>query len=153
MPGGADPEPEVRIVRMNSLDALWAVLDGVAGAGTGEERKWTTESARFQFRLSTLADKDLYLRFEVPGVTFRQTGPVRIAIHVNGAPFDSLLCAAPGEVQFRRSASGIRARPFDPLIVALEIDPPYIAARDHAKLGILLDEIGFVPSTPSGGRP
>jgi hypothetical protein len=154
MPQGSDPQPEVRLLTMNSLDAKLGVLEGVDSAGSGEELKWTADRARFQFRLASLRDSDLYLRFSVPDVTFRQTGPVRISIDVNGKMFDSFVRAAPGDGEYRRPADDIASQPFDPLIVAIRIDPPYVAKDDNAKLGILLNEIGFVPrGTPRGGRP
>jgi hypothetical protein len=154
MPEGSDPRPEVRLIAMNSLDAKFAVLEGVDGAGYGEERKWTADKARFQFRVASLSGSDLYLRFAVHDVTFRQTGPVRIGIDVNGNPFDSFVRTAPGEGEYRHPADGIVARPFDPLIVTIRIDPPYVAKNDNAKLGILLNEIGFVPRPAlRGGQP
>jgi hypothetical protein len=145
MPQGTDPQPEVRLLKMNGLDAKFAVLAGVDGAGTGTGRKWTDDTARFQFRVSDLSASDLYLRYAVPEVTFRQTGPVRVSIDVNGKPFDSFLRTAPGDGEFRHPADGILAKPFEPFIVSIRINPPYVAKDDNAKLGILLDEIGFVP--------
>ncbi len=137
MPEGSDPRPEVRLIRMNSLDAKLAILEGVADAGIGEERKWTAGQARFQFRVASLAGSDLYFRYAVAEVTFTQTGPVRISIDVNGKPFDSFVRTTPGEGEYRHPADGIVARPFDPLIVTLRIDPPFIAKGDNAKLGLL----------------
>lgn len=150
MPAGSDPQPEVRFIKMNDLDAKLAVLEGTDNSGTGDVRRWTTEQARFQFRVASLKESDLYLRFVIPDVTFRQTGPVRISIDVNGKPFDAFIRTAPGEAEYRHAADGIAMRPFDPLVVSIRIDPPYIAEADHAKLGFLLNEIGFVPR---GGRP
>jgi len=144
-PVAPEPQPEVRLIKMNSLDARFAVLAGVDGAGSGEERKWTDDQPRFQFRVSTLAACDLYLRYSVPEVTFRQTGPVRVTIQVNGKIFDSFVRSAPGDGEYRHPADGIIAEPFEPLIVALRIDPPYVAKDDNAKLGFQLEQIGFVP--------
>jgi hypothetical protein len=149
MPPGRDPQPEVRLLKMNGLDANFAVLEGVPGAGSGEEQKWTSDRARFQFRVASLDGDDLYLRFAVPEVTFRRTGPVRVSIDVNGRMFDSFVRTTPGQGEYRHPAEAIETRPFDPLILSIRIDPPYIAEEDNAKLGILLNEIGFVPR---GGR-
>jgi len=130
---------------MNGLDAKFGVLSGVDGAGTGAERKWTGDTARFRFCVRDLSASDLYLRYAAPEVTFRQTGPVRVSIDVNGKPFDSFLRTAPGDGEYRHPAAGIPAKPFEPFVVSIRIDPPYVAQDDNAKLGILLDEIGFVP--------
>lgn len=152
MPSGADPEPEVRLLTLNDLDAKYAVLDGVDGAGSGEERKWTADRALFRFRVRSLAGSDLYMKYSVHDATFAQTGPVRITISVNGRAFDSFVKTAPGNYEYRHRANLIRARPYEPLLVSLAITPPYLAKEDQARLGILLTTIGFVPQEPEPKR-
>ncbi len=144
MPTGADPEPEVRLLTMGGLDAKFAVLEGVDGAGTGEERKWTADKARFRFRLAGFARQDFYMEYTVHDVTLHQTGPLRITIAVNGTTFDSFVKTAPGGYEYRRAAEAIGVGSYEPFEVSITVDPPYVAPDDGAKLGILLTKIGFV---------
>jgi len=153
MPQGADPQPEVRLLTMGSLDAKLNVLAGVDGAGAGEERKWTTDKIRFRFQLSSFAGRDFYMQYSVHDVTFRQTGPVRITIALNGATFDSFVKTAPDDYEYKHAADQIALPPNQPFEVTLTIDPPYIAPDDGARLGILLTTIGFVDRASEPARP
>jgi hypothetical protein len=153
MPGGLDPQPEVRLITMNGIDAKLAVLAGVDGAGTGEERKWTADKARFRFRVGSFGHRDFYMRYSVHPVTFQQTGPVRLSIAVNGVAFDSFRKDAPGDFEYRRAADDIGIPPYQPFEISIAVDPPYVAPDDGAKMGILLTSIGFLDRTTEPSRP
>jgi hypothetical protein len=145
MPQGPDPRREVRLLAMNDLDAMFSVLEGVPGSGAGAEYKWTADRARFEFRVPSLDHNDLIMRYRLHSDTLKQTGPVRIAIEVDGQPFDSFVRGAAGAFEYLHAADNIPVRVGQPLIVTLTVQPPYIAKADKARLGILLNVIGFVP--------
>ena len=139
---GAGAASEVRLLRMNDPDAVYSILDGVLGPGSGDESKWTTDHARFEFRVHSLANTDLYMRYSVHSGTLKDTGPLTITISVNGRPFDSFVKSKPGDYEYRHPAGGITG---DVIQIDVTVNPPYIAPADKQKLGILLSTIGFVP--------
>jgi hypothetical protein len=144
MPTGEDPRPEVRMLKMSEVDALLNVIQGVPAAGR-DERPWTEERATFQFRVRSLENTDFRMQFALEPVTMKQTGLVRITITADGSVFDSFVKTSPGDYEYRRAADRIPVRPYQPLIVTISIDPPYIAPESNTKFGILLTSIGFVP--------
>ena len=146
MPEGLDPRPEVRMFKLGDADALLNVIQGVPAAGR-DERPWTEERATFQFRVRSLENCDFRMQFTLEPVTMKQTGPVRITITAGGSVFDSFVKTSPGDYEYRRAADRIPVRPYQPLIVTVNIDPPYIIPHNNAKLGVALTSIGFVPRT------
>src|ERR1700754_199911 len=87
MPTGEEPPREVRLLVMNDLDAMFSVLEGVPGSGSGAEYQWTADRARFEFRVPSLERNDLVVSYRLHSDTLAQTGPVRITLEVDGKPF------------------------------------------------------------------
>jgi hypothetical protein len=145
MPPGADPVTEVRLVKLNDPDAPFSIVEGVLDAGRGWGFKWTLDHARFELIVGDVKNSDLFLRYSLDPTTLRDRGPVKIMIAVNGKTVDAFTSdSVEGVHEHRRAADSFKPPDVQRLELSLTVEPPWIAP-DGKRLGVYVDEIGFVP--------
>ncbi|MFM2124485.1 MAG: hypothetical protein RL328_936, partial [Acidobacteriota bacterium] len=81
--------------------------------------------------------------FTVPEATFKTTGPVTIAFHVNGHTVETIRCAEPGARKLSKAVPPEWIVAGKENIVGAEIDKLWVSPDDGAQLGFILTQIGL----------
>jgi hypothetical protein len=149
MPAGPEPAaaslPDARLVlSMADADIDAHIVRDVMHAETGEPARWTNAHPAFRMVLnSDVEDLDFYIHLFLPENTFRVTGPVKLAVTINGAVVATPEFRSEGDHEFRSAVPSGLLRKGEPVTVSFEVRPPYKSPQDGTKLGVLLFSIGF----------
>ena len=106
---------------------------------------WTLDQPELQFRLASVQDHVFRERFYLPLDTLKKTGPLIVDFYVNGRHLDQAHFAKDGEVTYEHPVPEEWLKTNDLTTVRMLVHNPYIAPRDHARLGVLLRAAGFSP--------
>jgi len=106
--------------------------------------RWTLQRPVFRFQAP--AAKRLRLRADiaVAGVTFEQTGPVKILVYVENHLLDTIEFPKAAPVVFDKEVPAEWLTTERPVFVRLEIDKLWVSPSDGVKRGFILNSIGFV---------
>ena len=137
-----DPYPFGAFIEMGSPRAEAYIVRDVAEPEGGQWR-WTRKRPELQFYLDGIEGLHYTMDFSIADATFKDTGPVAIAISINGRPFDSLRFAKPGEHHYRKPVPAELLRAHAPNLVLMEIDKEWVSKSDGAVLGFILASAGF----------
>jgi hypothetical protein len=119
------------------------VLEDVVDEPEANGRRWTGPHPAFSFMLTSSDDLDFHMSFSVHSRTFADTGPVTLSIHVNGELIDRPRFDTAGEREYSHPVTSRLLQKQNPVIVRIDVDPPWVAPEEGKKLGILLFAIGF----------
>jgi hypothetical protein len=119
-----------------------SIIRGVLEAG-GLGLRWTDQHPAFSFMPDHTKDLDLYMNFGVHERTFADTGPVTLSIIINGELIDRPRFDSAGMREYSHLVPSRVLQLKYPVEVQIDVDPPWIAAGDQQKLGIVLVAIGF----------
>jgi hypothetical protein len=114
-------------------------VEGLEGA----DMRWTHAEPEFRFFLGVTGTLKLVSTFTVHSVTFKDTGPLRIAFFVNGREIAREVYDEPGSKRFEKVVPPELLKPKDENRVRFTILNPWKAA-DGAILGVVLHSAGFV---------
>ncbi|MBI5085862.1 MAG: hypothetical protein HZB13_14840 [Acidobacteria bacterium] len=106
--------------------------------------RWTMQCPTFQFQLPVTRAMRLLADITVPDITFNQTGPVKITVHVSGHPLGTIEVLKPGQLQWEKDVPAdwlITARP---VLVRLAIDKMWTSPDDGTRRGFIITRLGFV---------
>ncbi len=106
--------------------------------------RWTLKSPTLQFVLPSTQAMRLRADLTVAELTFEQTGPVKITVHVGGHLLDTIEFAKPGQRVWEKAVPAEWLTAGGPVLVRLEIDKLWTAPADGVKRGFILTSIGFV---------
>lgn len=106
---------------------------------------WTLDQPELQFRLASVKDHIFRERFYVPRETFQKTGPLVVDFYVNGHHLDQAHFVKDGDVLYEHPVPEDWLKINDLTTVRMLVHNPYIAPRDHARLGFVLRSAGFSP--------
>jgi hypothetical protein len=84
------------------------------------------------------------MEFAIPEVTFAQRGPVVVSVFVNGQLLDRSRYEKGGEFRIEKPVPAEWLRTDLHNYVTLEIDKPWVAPQDGARLGFILKSAGFL---------
>ena len=84
--------------------------------------------------------------FLLPRDTLKQTGPLMVDFYVNGHLLDQASFAKDGEIVYQHDVPADWLKPGTLTTVQMRVHNPYIAPRDHARLGVLLRSAFFSSS-------
>lgn len=148
MPSGAEPAvtslPNARpMLSMSDADIDAHILRDVMPAASGEPARWTNAQPAFRIVLNEVDGLEFYIHFFLPEPTFQVTGPVRLAVTINGAAVATPEFRSEGDHEFQCAIPAGLLKSGRPATVSLEVRPPYRSPQDGSKLGILLFAIGF----------
>jgi len=129
-------------IRVQDRDAPDHFVKDIVRDRNGGAYGWTYQNPELDFRVEPAPGLRLVVEFVITEVTFRQTGTQTVEFLVNGTLVGRERYTEPGLKTFQRNLppaclQGEQAR------VAMHIAPPYVAAGDGAKLGVLLLAAGF----------
>lgn len=141
---GPEPSPVTHFVAMNAPNAEAHFVHGVSRHLEAGAWRWLEPRAELVFRLDTRSHLRYVMEFAIPEVTFAQRGPVRIAIRINGRLLDEPRYQRGGEFRYEKPVPAEWLRTDIHNFVTLEIDKPWIAPGDGARLGFILKSVGFL---------
>jgi hypothetical protein len=110
----------------------------------GNAWRWTGPRPAMRFILEKTEELKFVMDFAIPGVTFEQTGPVTVSVHVNGRLLGRERYTVYGEEHLESPVDPSWLTAGEDTIVELEIDPPWLAPDNQTKLGFILSRAGFV---------
>ncbi len=145
--GGFAPAAPLRMgsfVRFSDLNASAYVVDGIQPESQGGGWRWTNERPQLRFTLDRTDGWKFSAFFGFPEATMKQTGPVTVSVLINGRLLDRVRYAKPGDRLYEKPVPRAWLSTSNFNFVTLEIQPPFIAEADQAKLGCVLHRAGFL---------
>ncbi|HET8547109.1 MAG TPA: hypothetical protein VFL57_03855 [Bryobacteraceae bacterium] len=136
--------PEFKsFIAMSDAAAPLHFVKDIRPALEGGAWRWTLK----QPTVRLAAPKDHGLKFTaevaVPGITFRDTGPVAITVAINGHTLETFTLARPGPHRLEKPIPAGWLRSGDDNTVTMEIDKLWTEADGDVQLGFILTSIGF----------
>jgi hypothetical protein len=109
---------------------------------------WTLDHPEFRFRLTTTKHHWFMERFFRPLNCLQRDGPLRVDFYVNGHLLDHAVFAKDGDSLYQHDVPAKWLKTDGFTTVRMDIHNPYVAARDGAKLGVVLLGASFNPPLP-----
>lgn len=132
------------LVRMSDSNADAHIVRDISRTVEGGGWRWAHQRPELRFRLQTTENLKFVMDFGVPETTYRDTGPIKVSVFVNGQLLDVIPVDKPGDRHFEKPVPGSWLRTDGDTKVAAEVDKPWVAPADGAKLGFTLSRAGFV---------
>ncbi|MGB9605020.1 MAG: hypothetical protein ACP5U2_00400 [Bryobacteraceae bacterium] len=139
-----EPSPLTHFISMNAPNAEAHFVRGVSRHLEGGAWRWLEPRAELVFRLASTGRLRFVMEFAIPEVTFAQRGPVVIWVWVNGRLLDRSRYEKGGEFRLEKPVPTEWLRTDLHNYVTLEIDKPWVAPQDGARLGFILRSAGFL---------
>jgi hypothetical protein len=132
----------------------WVETDRVGAArhylrdieqGTEPTRwRWTFEKPAFLFYAPARSGVTFKMDFVIHSLTFKQTGPWRMTVRINGKELGRRAYNSPEDQTFEQAVPAEMLRADGVAMVETELDEYYIAPLDGQKLGYLFVRGGFI---------
>ncbi len=106
---------------------------------------WTLDQPEFRFRLATTQHHWFMERFFRPLNCLQRDGPLRVDFYVNGHLLDRAVFPKDGDSLYQHDVPAAWLKTDGFTTVRMEIHNPYIAARDGARLGVVIASASFNP--------
>ncbi|HYO82143.1 MAG TPA: hypothetical protein VES20_12130, partial [Bryobacteraceae bacterium] len=97
----------------------------------------------FRLRAGKIEDRAVRLELTVSHATFKETGPLKMEVRVNGKTLDNPVFRQPGPQLYQKDVPAEMLKPYAENIVQFTVLNPWIAP-DGVRLGFLLHGVGFV---------
>jgi hypothetical protein len=149
--GEHGPDPSIgAFVRMADPAAEDYVVRDVSPEPA--DLRWAMANPELCFRVEDVRGLRFAVEFTIAERTFRDTGPVTVAVEVTGRPLGSMRCDHPGPYRFEQAVpSGWMEPGLVP--VKLEARPVWVSPGDGARLSFLVRSAGFLgPTAPAKTR-
>lgn len=131
-------------IAMNDPKAPEHFISGmIPGLNDGAWR-WTHQSPTFQFQLSTTQALRLQAKIAIPEITFKDTGPVKIKVHIGSHLLDTIDFPKPEQRVWEKEVPADWLSTDRPVLVRMEIDKLWKSTADGAERGFILNSLGFV---------
>jgi hypothetical protein len=140
----AVPEPVVRFVNMDDFNAAEYIVKDIQDTVEGGGWRWTHQSPELRFRLDRTERLKLIMDFAFPETNFKDTGPVTVSFFVNNKLLDRVRYETFGAKHFEKAVPDPWLHTGQDTLVRADVDPPWIAPSDNAKLGFVLYRAGFI---------
>lgn len=127
---------EPAFVRMSEARSAAMIVREIVGEG---HERWTGPNPAMRFKIPAPGEWRAEVRFRAAETTLKSTGPVTLAFAVNGRPIGSVRVGDPAVRTF--SAIVLLDRPEAEF--SFTVDKPWVSPEDGAKLGVLLQAMGF----------
>ena len=136
------PKAAKRLLRMVEPETDAYIVQDIP---RNEKGPWRWAGKRPTVRLYLTAVKDLRMSVEyaVADQTFKDTGPVVLQFFANGQLVGEARHDKPGSYTFEKAIPPTMLKPNNENDLAVEVDKPWVAPGDGAKLGFILTAIGF----------
>jgi hypothetical protein len=106
--------------------------------------RWTAEKPVFLFYAPARAGVRFKMDFVIHSLTFKQTGPLRMTVRINGKELGRRLYTSPEDHTFEQAVPPEMLRADGVAMVETALDKYYIAPADGQKLGYLFVRGGFI---------
>jgi|FLYL01.1.fsa_nt_gi hypothetical protein len=106
--------------------------------------RWTGKNPTFRFLLQSTKNLKFLMEFSISGETMKVTGPLTMAVSVNGRLLDRVTYSEPGPKLFEKPVEESWLSEDSETIVSVEFDKVYIAEADGVQLGVTLSRAGFL---------
>lgn len=138
-----NPERLGPYVAMGAADASRYVVRGMEPEVHGGVWRWARRDVELQFDLDSLDLHTLMVEATVPDIMFKNTGPVKIAVSVNGHPLDTMVFDTFGPQTLRKAVPADWFKKGERVHVQLMSDHEWMAPEKVA-YGFILSSAGFV---------
>ena len=129
-------------VRSSQPDAEAYFVRDIMAVEAGAWR-WTHAAPELRFLLKSTENRRLRLEIGVNDVTFRDTGPMRLVISINGREFDKVVYDSPGDKSYDKPVPPHMLILNGENRVLIRVLNPWPTQDPNVKLGFLLHEAGF----------
>ena len=126
------------------------IVKGVQVGPPDQVGYWTLDRPEFRFHLASTKHHWYMQRFFLPRETLTKTGPLRVDFYVNEHLLDHAVFAKDGDVLYQHDVPASWLKTDGLTSVRMEVQNPYVAPADGAKLGVLLLAGSF---NPPAARP
>jgi hypothetical protein len=106
--------------------------------------RWTFEKPAFLFYIPARTGVKFKMDFVLHSQTFRQTGPVRMTVRINGKELGRRVYDSPENQTFEQAVPPEMLRADGVALVETVLDKYYVAPADGQKLGYLFVRGGFI---------
>jgi hypothetical protein len=106
--------------------------------------RWAFLHPELRFRLKQTAGLRFEMRFAIPEVTFKVTGPVTVSCTIEGRPLGTLRCNRPGEYLLARPVPEGWLATDREIHATFSAEPRWVSPDDGNQLSFLLRSAGFV---------
>ena len=130
-------------VKSGQPDAESYFVRDIAGVEAGAWR-WTHAEPEFRFLVTDVANRRFKLEIGVNDVTFRDTGPLRLVIFINGKELDRVVYDSPGDKSYEKAVPPEMLRQTAENRVLIRVLNPWDTTDPKIKLGFILHEAGFL---------
>lgn len=130
-------------VYMGNPNADAYIVHDVAAASEGGTWRWTYRRPELQFYLATAGHLRFVMEFAIPDSTFAETGPVTLAVSINGRLLDRFRYEKPGSYTLDKPVPAGYLKPDAINRVTIEPDKIWTSREDGATLGFILTSAGF----------
>jgi hypothetical protein len=137
------PKHAARVVDMSDPDADRSIFRDIAGPG---DTPWRWSQQRPALRIKVRANENLKytIDFALPGITFKDTGPVTIAFTVNDHVLDRVRYTEPGDHHFEKQVPADWLTLDADAIVGAEVDKLWTSPTDGKTVGIIIARMGLM---------
>lgn len=129
-------------IAMNDPHADFYVLGGISPTVEAGTWRWTFDRPELQFQLDEAEGWKFVMEFAIAGATFKDTGPVTLAVSVNGTPLDKKRYDAAGTYRLELPVPAAAVRAGELNRVAIQPDKVW-PTKDGGALGFILTSAGF----------
>lgn len=144
VPSGPLKDPVGRFVNMNDPNAAAYIVRDIQDNVEGTGWRWTHQYPELRFLLDRTKGLRFAMDFAFPELNFKQTGPVTVSFFINGKLLDRIRYTTAGDKHFEKAVPPAWLRTGEYTTFRAEVDPPWIAPTDKARLGFVLHRAGFV---------
>ena len=95
--GGTEPNPVGHFVQMGDLNATAYIVKDVADGAEAGSWRWARKRPELRFFLDNVDNLSFKVDFSIAETLLRETGPVTIAVSINGHPLDTLKYSEAGK--------------------------------------------------------
>ena len=130
-------------VSMSDPSANTYIVRDVSDTTESGGWRWAYRKPELRFFLDSVQHMNFVMDFSFPERIFRETGPVTLAIFINGQPFDRAKFEKGGEQHYRHPVPASLLRAGTANFVRIEPDHVWTSKTDGAALGFILSRAGF----------
>ncbi len=141
-----DPSQEStgQFIQMNAPDAPVHIVRDISPAVEGNGWRWVYQRPELKFTLTSTEGLRFLMDYTVPEVTFKDTGPIQIAITINGHLLDTIHATKSGDQRFEKPVPSEWLQIGTENHVVAEVDKFWLPPNGDVKLGFVLTRAGFI---------
>ena len=106
--------------------------------------RWAYRHPQLRFYLKGTEKLHFVMDARLAENTFHDTGPVTLAIQINGHDLDKIVFDMPGDRHFDKEVPVSLLQPHSENFVSLETDKQWVSKEDGAVLSFVLTRAGFI---------